>query len=243
MWQDNLTVNAQAKQIYNDGLRQYMLKVYNYMTAGLLITALTAFLAINTSLINLFFDVNETNQVIGMSAFGWIAMLSPLFLVFAFNWVAFKGNIAQAQMVYWAFSALMGVSIAPVLIIYTGASVTRIFLITAAMFGSMSIYGYTTKKDLSSIGSFMIMGLWGIIIASIINIFLKSPGLYYALSIISVLVFTVLTAADTQKIRTIYAESDSSEHASKKAIFGALALYLDFINMFLALLRLFGDRR
>ncbi len=243
MWQDNLTVNAQAKPIYNDGLRQYMLKVYNYMTAGLLITAFTAFLTVNTSLINLFFSLNETNQVVGMSAFGWLVMFAPLILVFAFNWVAFKGNIMQAQAVYWAFSALMGMSIAPVLIIYTGASVTRIFLITAAMFGSMSIYGYTTKKDLTSIGSFMIMGLWGIIIASIINIFMRSPGLYYALSIISVLVFTVLTATDTQKIRAIYADSDSSESASKKAIFGALSLYLDFINMFLALLRLFGDRR
>mgnify|MGYP002605534228 CR=1 FL=1 len=141
------------------------------------------------------------------------------------------------------YAAVMGAALAPVFIAYTGTSITRIFLITAAMFGGMSLYGYTTRKDLTSMGSFMTMGLWGIIIAMIVNIFLKSPGLYYALSILSVVVFTGLTAYDTQKIRAIYAESDSGDMSSRKAISGALALYMDFINLFLALLRLFGDRR
>ena len=137
----------------------------------------------------------------------------------------------------------MGISLTPVLVAYTGASVARIFLITAAMFGSMSIYGYTTKKDLSSIGSFVIMGVWGLIIASLVNIFFKSPGLSYAISVLTVLAFTVLTAYDTQKIRQMYMAGDMSDTLTRKAIAGALALYMDFINMFLALLHLFGERR
>ena len=146
-------------------------------------------------------------------------------------------------MVFWGFSAVMGLSLTPTLLAYTGASVARIFLITAAMFGSMSIYGYTTKKDLTSMGSFMIMGVWGIVIASIVNIFLASPGLSYAISILAVIAFTALTAYDTQKIRQIYMSYDDGDTLTRKAIAGALELYLDFINMFLALLRLFGDRR
>ena len=161
-------------------------------------------------------------------------------MIFAFGWVLSRGTLAQVQGVYWGYAAVMGAARAPVFIAYTGTSITRIFLITAAMFGGMSLYGYTTRKDLTSMGSFMTMGLWGIIIAMIVNIFLKSPGLYYALSILSVVVFT---AYDTQKIRAIYAESDSGDMSSRKAISGALALYMDFINLFLALLRLFGDRR
>ncbi len=137
----------------------------------------------------------------------------------------------------------MGISISPILTLYTGASVVKIFLITSATFGSMSLYGYTTKKNLDGMGAFMRMGLWGIIIASIVNIFMRSPGMSFALSILTVIVFTGLTAYDTQKIRQMYYSSDSSDTASRKAVAGALSLYMDFINMFLALLRLFGDRR
>lgn len=225
------------------GLREYMMRVYNYMCGGLCMTALVAYLIANTSLITVFFNVAPTGQVMGMSGFGWLALFAPFIMVFAFGWVLARGSLAQVQGVFWGFSAIMGASLAPIVLSYTGASVTRIFLITAAMFGGMSIYGYTTKKDLTAMGSFMIMGVWGIIIASIVNIFLKSPGLYYAISFLSVIAFTALTAYDTQKIREIYMDSDSSDTLTRKAISGALALYMDFINMFIALLNLFGERR
>ena len=233
-----------SAQVYVDqGLRQYMMRVYNYMAGGLCITALASYIIMNTpALLKLFFTISA-NGVVGLSGLGWLAMLAPFIMVFAFGWVLNRGSLAQVQGVYWGYAALMGVALTPVLLAYTGASVTRIFLVTAATFGGMSIYGYTTRKDLTSMGSFMIMGLWGIIIASLVNIFLKSSGLDFALSILSVIVFTGLTAYDTQKIREIYAESDTSDLSSRKAISGALALYMDFINLFLALLRLFGDRR
>lgn len=232
-----------AKAAVDEGLRQYMIKVYNYMSGGLCITALVAYLIANTSMIRMFFEVSPAGQVIGMSGLGWLALLSPFIMIFAFGWVLMKGTLAQVQGVFWGFAALMGASLCPILMMYTGASVTRIFLITAAMFGGMSLYGYTTKKDLTAMGSFMIMAVWGIIIAAIVNMFLKSPGLYYAISIISVIAFTALTAYDTQKIRQMYYEHDGGDTASRKAIAGALSLYMDFINIFIALLRLFGDRR
>ncbi len=236
------TTKTQAQTIVDEGLKDYMLKVYNFMAGGLAVTALAAFLCLNTPLIRIFFSINAAGQV-SMSALGWLILFAPLIMVFAFNWVLNRGTTLQIQMVFWGFSAVMGLSLTPTLLAYTGASVARIFLITAAMFGSMSIYGYTTKKDLTSIGSFMIMGLWGIIIASIANIFLASPGLSYAISILTVIAFTALTAYDTQKIRQIYMSYDDGDTLTRKAIAGALELYLDFINMFLALLRLFGDRR
>ena len=236
---------ARSEAVSNiaQGLRQYMMRVYNFMSGGLCVTALVAYLIANTSLIRLFFNVNAVGQVMGMSALGWLALFAPFVMVFAFGWVLMKGTAAQVQGVFWGFAAIMGASLAPIILMYTGASVTRIFLITAAMFGGMSIYGYVTKRDLTAVGSFMIMGVWGIIIASIVNLFLKSPGLYYAISFLSVIAFTVLTAYDTQKIRQLYMEQDSSDTMTRKAISGALALYMDFINIFIALLNLFGDRR
>ena len=235
---------AQTKsQVYIDqGLRQYMLKVYNYMAGGLCITALVSYLIANTSAIQYFFTISPNGSV-GMSGLSWLTLLAPFLMIFAFGWVLSSGSLAQVQGVYWGYAAVMGAALAPICIAYTGASTTRIFLITAAMFGGMSIYGYTTRKDLTSMGSFLSMGLWGIIIAMVVNIFLKSPALYYALSALSVVVFTGLTAYDTQKIRAIYAESDNTDMASRKAISGALTLYMDFINLFLAMLRMFGDRR
>lgn len=227
----------------DQGLRQYMMRVYNFMCGGLCITALVAYLIANTSLLGVFFNINTAGQITGMSGLGWLAFLSPFIMIFAFGWVMAKGTAQQVQGTFWGFAALMGAALTPIVLMYTGASVTRIFLITAAMFGGMSIYGYTTKKDLTAIGSFMIMGVWGIIIASIVNLFLRSPGLYYAISFLSVIAFTVLTAYDTQKIRQMYYEQDSSDTMTKKAVAGALSLYMDFINIFIALLRLFGDRR
>lgn len=221
----------------DEGLRSYMIKVYNYMTGGLALTALSAYATLNTPLFNLFFSQN------GLTGLGWLVFLAPLLLIFVFNSVVARGSIGKVQAVFWGFSALMGASLAPVMLIYTASSMTRVFLITAGTFGAMSLYGYTTKRDLTSIGSFMIMGLWGVIIASIVNIFLKSPAMYYALSYISVVIFVGLTAYDTQKIRSFYMAHDGEDMLVRKAVSGALELYLDFINLFLSLLRVMGDRR
>lgn len=234
-----------SAQVYIDeGLRQYMMRVYNYMAGGLCITALASFVIMNSpALLSLFFTVSPAGNVIGMSAFGWLALFSPLIMVFAFGWVISHGSLGQVQGTFWGFAAVMGISLAPTLLAYTGASVTRIFLITAAMFGGMSLYGYTTRRDLTSMGSFLRMGVWGLIIAMLVNLFLKSSGMYYALSCLSVLIFTGLTAYDTQTIRRIYSEMDTSDSATRKAVAGALSLYMDFINIFISLLNLFGERR
>jgi len=234
-----------AQQVYIDeGLRQYMMKVYNYMAGGLTVTALAAFLVMNSpALISLFFTVSPAGNVVGMSGFGWLMLFAPLIMVFAFSWVISHGSVKQVQGTFWGFAAVMGISLAPTLLAYTGASVTRVFLITAAMFGGMSIYGYTTRRDLTSMGAFLRMGVWGLIIAMIVNIFLKSSGMYYALSCLSVLIFTGLTAYDTQTIQRIYSEADTSDSVARKAVAGALSLYMDFINIFISLLNLLGDRR
>lgn len=234
-------VNVQAKTYVDEGLRQYMLKVYNYMTGGLCLTALAAYLVANTSLIRLFFTI--TPQGATMSGLGWLFLFAPLIMTFAFGWVVQRGTLPQVKAMFWGFSAVMGISLTPILLAYTGASVARVFLITAAMFGGMSLYGYTTKKDLSGMGSFLIMGVWGLIIASLVNLFFQSPGLSYAVSVIGVLIFTGLAAYDTQAVRQIYYGSDNEDTIGRKAIVGALNLYLDFINMFIYLLRLMGDRR
>ena len=158
--------------------------------------------------------------------------------MFAFSWVVSSGTAKQVQMMFWGYSLLMGVSLTPIFLLYTQSSLVRVFLITAGSFGALSLYGYTTKKDLSGMGSFLIMGLFGLIIASIVNIFVKSSGFDWALSFIGVGIFAGLTAFDSQKIRMIYSSSDSDEMLTKKALMGALSLYLDFINLFLYLLHL-----
>ena len=229
--------------VVNEGLRQYLMKVFNYMAGGLCITALVSWLMIsNPSILRIFYNI--TPQGASLSGFGWLAFLAPLVIVFAFGWVINRGTAAQVKGVFWLYSALMGVSLCPILLLYTGESITRVFLITAATFGAMSLYGYTTKRDLSGMGSFLFMGLIGIIIASLVNaFFLKSTGMSYAISFISVLVFTGLTAYDIQNIKAMYVDYEDSETASKKAIAGALSLYLEFINIFIHLLQLIGDRK
>lgn len=226
-------------QVIDEGLRNFMLKIYNYMAGGLAVTALAAYLvANNVSLLRLFF--NES----GYTALGWLLLFAPLILVFAFSWVLQRGTLQQVQAMFWGYSTLMGVSLAPIFLVYTGASVARVFLITAATFGALSLYGYTTKKDLSGWGSFLMMGVFGLIIASIVNIFMKSSGLDYALSYLTVFIFAGLVVYDTQNMKSLYyANGMGGDVASRGAIAGALSLYIDFINMFLSLLRLLGDRR
>ena len=237
MLEKNYTSAVEKNEI-DEGLRSYFISVYNHMTGGLLLTALTAWGIANSSLINLMFTAQG-----GMSGLGWLFLLAPLIVVFGFGWVLSRGTLAQVRGVFILYSALMGISMAPVFLVYTGASMARVFLITAGTFGGMSLYGYTTKRDLTSMGSFLKMGLWGIIIGLVINMFLKSGSLDYALSVVTVVVFVGLTAYDTQKIREIYISADSEDARGRKVVVGALSLYLDFINLFMSLLRLMGNRR
>ena len=237
MLERNYTSAVEKAEI-DEGLRSYFVSVYNHMAGGLVLTALAACVVANTSLINLMFSAQG-----GMSVLGWLFLLAPLVVVFAFGWVVARGTLAQVKGTFIAYSALMGISLAPIFMVYTGASMARVFLITAGMFGGMSLYGYVTKRDLTSVGSFLKMGLWGVIIAMLVNLFLRSSALDFALSIVSVFVFVGLTAYDTQKIREIYMPADSTDVQGRKVVVGALNLYLDFINLFLALLRLMGDRR
>ena len=237
---NNVYSQSQTRTI-DEGLRSYMLKVYNFMAGGLCLTGVAAWLVANTSLLGVFFNI--TPQGASLSGLGWLALIAPLIMVFAFSWVVSSGTAKQVQMLFWSYSVLMGVSLTPAFLLYTQSSLVRVFLITAGSFGALSLYGYTTKKDLSGLGSFLIMGLFGLIIASIVNIFVKSSGFDWALSFIGVGIFAGLTAFDSQRIRSIYSSADSDETLTKKALMGALSLYLDFINLFLYLLRFMGDRK
>lgn len=224
---------AQAAQI-DAGLRQYMLKVYNYMASGLALTGVMAYgLTLSPAAMQLVFG----------TPLKWVVMLAPLGFVFFFSAKINSIKASTAQTLFWAFAALMGLSLASIFVVYTGTSIARVFFITAGTFAGMSLYGYTTKRDLSGMGSFLMMGLIGIIIASVVNMFIGSAGMQFVISVIGVLIFTGLTAYDTQKIKSIYLESDGGEVQDKKAIMGALNLYLDFINLFIMLLHLLGDRR
>jgi FtsH-binding integral membrane protein len=215
------------------GLRNYMLRVYNYMAGGLALTGVVAYGALASG----FYQAIYGTPLI------WLVMLAPLGFVLALSFGIQRLSLSTAQLLFWAFAGVMGLSLSWIFIRYTGTSIARVFFITAGTFAAMSLYGYTTRRDLSGIGSFLFMGLVGIIIASLVNMFLASPGLYFAISVIGVLVFVGLTAWDTQQIKEMYWEGDGTAVAGKKAIMGALALYLDFINLFLYLLRFFGDRR
>ena len=244
MYEVNDLTGEKAVETVDEGLRQYMIKIFNYMGAGLCITALAAWLTVNTPLLGLMYNVNAATHSASLSAIGWLVLLAPLAMVFGFNAMMTRANSSKLRLMFFAFSFLMGMSCANILLAYSGESITRVFLITAATFGGMGLYGYTTKRDLTGIGSFMYMGLWGIIIASIVNLFMQSTGLYYAVSYISVAVFVGLTAYDMQKLKALYYGVSSDEESRHKvAISGALNLYLDFINLFLSLLRLMGDRR
>lgn len=221
----------------DQGLRSYMLKVYNYMASGVALTGLIAALFAGQLQ-----QSPELVQAVYGSPLKWIIMLSPLAMVMVISFGVNKLSAFALQASFWVFASLMGLSLASIFLMYTGESIARVFFITAASFSALSLYGYTTKKDLTGWGSFLIMGVFGLIIASVVNIFMASSAMDFAISVIGVLIFAGLTAYDTQKIKKMYWEGDGHEVASKKAIMGALSLYLDFINMFLFLLRLFGSR-
>ena len=217
----------------DQGLRAYMIRVYNYMAMGLVITGLAGFATLSSGLMPVLFG----------TPLKFVVLLAPLAMVMFLSFRVQTMSLSGAQIAFWVFSALMGISLTPIALVYTGASIAKVFFITAAAFASTSLYGYTTKRDMTAFGSFLFMGLIGIVIASLVNIFLQSSAMSFALSVIGVLLFTGLTAWDTQQIKSMYYSTSGEVSLGKSAVMGALRLYLDFINLFLSLLRLMGDRR
>jgi FtsH-binding integral membrane protein len=247
-----LTARAGTAAAVDEGLRSYMLKVYNYMGIGLVVTGLVAWFAAAAAV------TTDPNAAVGQLENGtlvtqwgsllygsplmWVVALSPFAFVLALSFGINRMSAATAQIVFWAFAAVMGLSLSSIFLVYTDASIAKVFFITAATFGAMSLWGYTTKRDLTGMGNFLFMGLIGLIIAMLVNIFLQSSALEFAISAIGVLIFVGLTAYDTQKIKESYSASFGADVLTKGAIMGALSLYLDFINLFMMLLRLFGNR-
>lgn len=224
---------AQQAAEYDEGLRSYMLKVYNYMTSGILLTGIVA-LFVGTS-------PDILNAIYG-SGLHWLVALAPLAFIMVMSFGVHKMSSGTLQLVFWAFAAVMGVSMAWIFAAYTGTSIARTFFITAASFGALSLYGYTTKKSLSGFGTFLFMGLIGLIIASVVNIFLGSNMLQFIISVAGVLIFAGLTAYDTQRIKESYYMMATGEAVAKGAIMGAVNLYLDFVNLFMFLLQFLGNR-
>jgi len=237
-------VGGTADTSIDEGLRAYMLQVYNYMGLGLAITGVVAYLVFSmaTQTIGGHMALTSFGQTIFHSPLRFVIWLAPLGMVFFLSARINSMSLSAAQTTFWIYAALMGLSLSSIFLVYTHGSITRVFFITAAMFGSLSLWGYTTKKDISGWGSFLFMGLIGILLASVVNIFMASSAMNFAISVLGVLIFAGLTAYDTQTIKELYYEGDGQLVAGRKAIIGALNLYLDFINMFIMLLRLFGDR-
>jgi len=238
---------ATTAAVLDAGLRASMLRVYNWMSSGLLLTGIIAYTIANTDLINLFYPVVMTpmGPRHTASALAMISIFAPLAFVLVLSMGVNRLSRTTAQTLYWLFCAAMGASLTNIFLIYTSESIVRVFFITAATFAAMSIYGYTTKADLSRFGSFLMMGLFGIIIASLVNIFLVSSALQFAISIIGVVVFTGLTAYDTQRIKATYVQyayAEGPDAAAKRSVYDALRLYLNFINLFMLLLQLMGNR-
>lgn len=214
-------------------LRQHMQSVYGYMAGGLILTGLVAYAA----------ALSGFYEAIAGTPLLWIVMLAPLGFVLILSFGIERIRVGTAILLFWIYAAVMGLSLGGIFLVFTGSSIARVFFITAATYGAMSLYGFTTGTDLSRFGSFLFMGLIGIVIASLVNIFIRSDAVQFVISIVGVIVFVGLTAYDTQRIKAMYLESDTEELAGKKAVMGALALYLDFINLFMLLLQLFGQRR
>ena len=254
------SARTQQGEVVDQGLRSYMLTVYNYMAAGVALTGIVAYflftqavtldpaLAAKSATGGVYalkrgMYLTQLGVTLYASPLKWVVMLAPLAFVFFLSFRVYKMSVASAQISFWLFAAVMGVSLSSIFLVYTGQSIVQVFFISAAAFAGLSLYGYTTKKDLSGWGSFLIMGVIGIVIAALVNIFLQSSALQFAISVIGVLVFAGLTAYDTQRIKDGYYEiAGNAELAAKAAIMGALSLYLDFINLFVMLLQLLGNR-
>ena len=227
------TAAGTRAEVYDAGLRSYMLSVYNYMASGVLLTGIVAMLFASSGL---------AAQVL-QTPLRWLIILSPLAFVMVLSFGINKLSTFAAQALYWAFAVVMGLSLSSIFLVYTGASIATTFFATAAAFAGLSLYGYTTKRDLSAFGTFLIMGVVGLIVASLINLFVQSSGLQLVISFVGVLLFAGLTAYDTQKIKSIYYQVAGTDFMGKSVVMGALSLYLDFVNMFTFLLQFMGDRR
>jgi FtsH-binding integral membrane protein len=236
---------ATDRAAVDQGLRAYMIRIYNYMAMGVALTGVVSWLTFNAA-------VTETAGKLALTPFGQtlysgpvtiVLFLGTLGLVFGISWMIEKLSPATALMLFMLYAALLGLMLSSIFLVYTGTSITRVFFISAAAFGALSLWGYTTQRDLSAMGTFLMMGLFGLIIAMLVNIFLKSSGLDFVISAAGVLIFAGLTAWDTQKIKEMYDVNDDGTVAGRKSVMGALTLYLDFINLFLFLLRFMGDRR
>ncbi|MES2906076.1 MAG: Bax inhibitor-1/YccA family protein [Pseudomonadota bacterium] len=237
----------------DQGLRAYMLGIYNYMAGGIALTGLMAYLVFSFAVtsdpaqaVATLRDgvyLTQLGSTLFISPLKWVVMLSPLAFVMFLSFGMNRMSVGTAQMLFWAFAAVMGLSMGSIFIVFTTTSIGRVFFITAAAFGALSLYGYTTKRDLSAFGSFLFMGLIGIVIASLVNLFLQSTAMQFVLSVLGVLIFSGLTAWDTQRLKESYYENMGQEAAAKLSIVGALSLYLNFINLFQSLLMIFGDRR
>jgi FtsH-binding integral membrane protein len=244
-WGRAATTDAAA---LDAGLRAYMLRVYNWMASGLLVTAIVSYVIANTSLSELFFNVVRTPRGLATqpTMLGLVAMFAPLAFVLVLSFGVNRMSKTSVQALFWVFCATMGASMANIFVVYVGASVASTFAVTASMFAAISLYGYTTKTDLTKMGSFMMMGLIGIIIAGVVNMFLGSGPLALAISVIGVIVFVGLTAYDTQRIKADYIEyayAEGTDGAAKRSVFDALGLYLNFINLFQLMLQFMGVRR
>jgi len=252
-------MGARTDVAVDEGLRAYMLRVYNYMAAGVALTGIVAYLVFSyavttdpalaatigsrTIALHRGMYLTPFGQAIFLSPLKWVVMLAPLAFVFFLSWRIYRMSLGAAQLAFWLFAAVMGASLSSIFLVYTGNSITQVFFVTAAAFGALSLYGYTTQRDLSGWGSFLIMGVIGIVIAALVNLWLQSSALQFAVSVIGVLVFAGLTAYDTQQIKdNYYTVMGDATATAKQAIMGALNLYLDFINMFVMLLQLFGNR-
>jgi FtsH-binding integral membrane protein len=222
-----------GRMSYDEGLRKHMLAIYNYMTSGILLTGIVALLA---------FTSGTAAAIFTGGILRWIVALSPMIVVFAMSFGANRFSTATLQLMFWGFSVLMGLSLSSVFLVYTGGSIATTFFATAAAFAGLSLFGYTTKKNLSGMGSFLMMGVVGLIVALLINMFLRSPGFHYVISFLGVMIFAGLTAYDTQRLKAEYNYLRGTEFAGKAVVLGALSLYLDFINMFQFLLSFLGNR-
>jgi len=232
---------------YDMGLRAHMIRVYNYMAGGVALTGVVAWLTFQAAIVT-----NASDAIVGLTPFGqalfgsplkWVIVLAPLGVVFYLSYRIGNMQASTARAWFFAFAAIFGLSLATIFMVYTATSITRVFFISAASFGALSLYGYTTQRNLSAMGSFLMMGVFGLLIAMVVNMFLVSSALQWVISVIGVLIFAGLTAYDTQTIKEYYDPMDDGTVAGRKAVMGALRLYLDFINMFQVLLQLFGDRR
>ena len=227
-----------SSTLYDEGLRQYFLKIYALMSTGL---AIAAFSVLSVPLLtNMMFNIAPGGYLVGMTSIGWLITFAPLGISLYFAFGLDRISTQNAQMLFWVYATLIGMSLASLGFVYTGASITKTFLVCSAMFGGMSLYGYSTKKDLTSMGSFLFMGLIGLVIASLINILFRSPAIEFALSFLGVLIFTGLIAYDTQKLKSLYYQGADTD--GKIGIMAAFTLYLDFINLFIYLLRFFGEK-